>query len=212
MIRKPGHIDFVCATCGTPFFQYNNKDGTPRKYCSYDCYWGAEKEMTSQEVTQEFLKKVLDYDPQTGIFTWKITKRGRGGRVEAGTVAGHHSDRGYITLRLNKKLYLAHRLAWLFVYGNWPSKILDHINLDRANNSIANLREVTPTQNNMNMPVRCDSQTGVKGVQWDRGRWKAQIQCDRKSKYLGRFTTFEAAVAARRAAEEQLFGEYARDE
>lgn len=96
-------------------------------------------------ITQEQLKELLDYDPDTGIFTWKVDRIAIG----AGRKAGWLSPRGYIYITINSRRYLAHRLVWLYAHGFLPSE-LDHINRDASDNRLCNLRVVTGSQNNRN--------------------------------------------------------------
>ena len=115
-------------------------------------------------ITQKELKELLHYDPGTGVFVWKniITAN----QKKNGDVAGGYDDKGYIKIRINYKHYLAHRLAWLYVYGEWPSKHLDHINRNPSDNRISNLREATHLENNKNASKRKDNTSGYKGVNW----------------------------------------------
>ena len=94
---------------------------------------------TAETLTQEYLKSILDYDLDTGIFTWKINKAKR---TKIGDIAGW-SYNGYREIEINDKKYKAHRLAWLYVYGEMPNKLIDHIDGNRSNNKISNLREAT---------------------------------------------------------------------
>jgi hypothetical protein len=130
--------------------------------------------------------------------------------VQVGDVAGSLNRQGYIRIAIDYKYYLAHRLAWLYVYGEWPSGRLDHRDLDRANNRIANLRPATDMQNCANAKRRVDNSTGFKGVSTRQGRYIAQINRDGRRICLGRFDTPEAAHEAYKAAALKHFGEFAR--
>ena len=138
----------------------------------------------------------LDYDPETGIFTWKSSNRFR----VKGADAGSKSERGYISIGIRGKIYKAHRLAWLFVHGVWPTGQIDHIDRDKSNNRIANLRDVGQSINQENrIDPRADNELGVVGVSlWSDGRpgFKAQIKVRGKVLYLGTFQTVEEANAA----------------
>jgi hypothetical protein len=165
------------------------------------------------ELTQERLKQILDYDPKTGVFT----RRGyslRGGRTSsrgAGERAGWHCANGYWMICVDNRDYTAHRLAWLYVYGRFPNGDTDHINHDKIDNRIANLREATRSQNSANRPPPKHNKSGHKGVHFDRakGRWVAYIKKDFKRYHLGRYDTMEEAIAARKDAEHKMFGEFA---
>ena len=126
----------------------------------------------SQEITQQELKRVLHYDPETGIFKW-IVNAGAKGRGRAGDVAGTN-DQGYIKIIIAGKKYRAHRLAFLYMNGNFPKNAVDHIDGNRGNNKWTNLREATVTDNNRNMRLYRRNVTGLHGVQpgyTKRGGW-----------------------------------------
>lgn len=154
-------------------------------------------------ITQKRLKELLDYDPGTGIFTWRV---GRGGKAKAVSFAGTVSNRGYLQIRIDAKRYYAHRLAWLYFHGEFPSNQLDHINRVRSDNRIANLRPATNSENQQNLSKRRDNTSGVIGVSWhkQRGKWVARIRVNGRYIYLGLYETVEAATAARLLAKAKL--------
>lgn len=154
-------------------------------------------------ITQERLKELLDYDPGTGVFTWRI---GRGFRAKAGSVAGRVNKRGYWEVSVDHKRYRSHRLAWLYIYGELPPNQIDHINRIRTDNRISNLRLATIPENNQNQGKRRDNTSGVIGVYWDKknGKWKAQISLNGRVMSLGRYETIEEATTARVAAKAKL--------
>jgi hypothetical protein len=143
-------------------------------------------------VTQERLKELFDYNPETGIFINKV----RRGKCQAGTVAGH-CGQGYFRININKKLYLTHRLAWLYVYGELPEYI-DHINRIPTDNRIANLRVVSKKQNQENKEKQKNNKSGYKGVSWDsqKKKWFSCIQHKYKTIALGRYDNKEDAYMA----------------
>jgi hypothetical protein len=151
----------------------------------------------------------LDYDPETGVFTWIVPKRGR---VMKPLGIGRKTWKGYWRITLNGKDYKAHRLAWLFMTGEWPADQIDHINCDKLDNRWCNLRPANNSQNHMNAGPRSNNSSGVPGVSWDRwkGRWQVRITKDYKNLHIGYFDDFSAARAARVEAEARVFGEYAR--
>jgi hypothetical protein len=151
-------------------------------------------------LTADDVRALLDYDPETGVFTWKAR----------GTVAGCES-RGYLVIRIGRTTQRAHRLAWLLTYGEWPSQI-DHRDGNRSNNAISNLRLASTAQNSQNAKLRADSSTGFKGVSVCNftGRFRAYINVDNKRVHLGRFNTAEEAGEAYKAAALKHFGEFAR--
>ena len=146
-------------------------------------------------LTQARLKELLSYDPDTGEFMW--VRRGRGFRFKCGSVGLG----GYISIRVDKKLYLAHRLAFLYAYGELPEFDIDHINGNKKDNRLVNLRQATRAQNTFNVGVRRNNTSGYKGVSWDKGKGKfaAYAMICGKKKHLGRFDAAEEASAAYKA-------------
>jgi hypothetical protein len=160
--------------------------------------------MASDSLTAERLRELLDYDPETGVFLWKVNRS----IGKAGQVAGGLSKAlGYRTIGIDSRLYYGHRLAWLYVHGRWPEGVIDHINGDRTDNRISNLREVHQRVNVENRrAVRKDSATGLMGVYRDKGTTKLQARITaRKVRYdLGWFDTAEEAHAAYLKAKRKL--------
>lgn len=161
-------------------------------------------------ITQEELKKQLHYDPETGVFTWAIRKH----KVKFGAVAGRTKPKGYVEIRVNLFSYQAHRLAWLYVHGEWPEGLIDHINRNPSDNRIANLRVATYRQNFRNVPVSARSSTGVKGVSphSKSGKYRAAIRIEGKRLWLGLFNTIDEAAAAYEAAAKAHHGEFSHSE
>lgn len=146
-------------------------------------------------LTQDRLKELLDYDEHTGIFTWIVSR----GKCKAGSVAGIIHPSGYILIGVCWKKYLAHRLAWAFAFGEFPSKDLDHKDGNRSNNAISNLREATRSENKQNMHIaRIGNSTGLLGASYDKqkNKYRAQICVNGKRKYIGLFETAKEAHAA----------------
>ena len=138
-------------------------------------------------ITQTELKQQLHYNPDTGIFTRLVAKCRR---FKAGDIAGCLSPNGYILIGINGKLYRAHRLAWLYVYGKFPKDQIDHINGIKSDNRIANLRESTHAENMQNeIKPRSNNTSGYLGVSWDknRGNFVTSISINGKNKHLGYF-------------------------
>lgn len=147
-------------------------------------------------ITIERLKEVLRYDATSGRLTWlrRISPRLRVGG-DAGSIAN-----GYVRITIDGKSYMAHRLAWLYAYGAWPRQYIDHINGNRTDNRLFNLRDVSQTTNALN---RCgpskNNKIGYLGVCWMGGTnnaWTARISCNGKKKHLGYFKTPELAHQA----------------
>lgn len=157
-------------------------------------------------LSREKLLSILDYDPETGVFKWKMHKCSNRIGLEAGT-----NTRGYVQICIGKRGYLAHRLAWLYVYGYWPVGDVDHINTVRHDNRLVNLRVVTKQENNRNVKRKSHNSTGYKGVCfYKENRFIAYITVNYKTKYLGVFDTAEEASAAYAAASQLYHGDYGR--
>lgn len=140
----------------------------------------------------------LDYNPWTGLFKWRASGQ------EAGCINTH----GYRVIRLEGPLYYSHRLAYLMTYGDWPKQEIDHIDGDRSNNRISNLRQATSRQNKANN-VRVNKSTGLRGATKHRNKFMATIKIKGKKTYLGLFDTAEEAHSAYIAAALKEYGEFA---
>lgn len=150
-------------------------------------------------ITQERLKEFLRYDPSTGSFIWLVSRNSRGGVVKIGATASYINKAGYISIRLDKKSYLAHRLAHLYMTGKWPENDMDRIDSVRTNNAWSNLREATRSENMQNQKKpRSNNTTGFLGVHFykERGNYTSKIKVNGKVKHLGYFTTPEEAHGA----------------
>ena len=155
------------------------------------------------ELTQERLKELLHYDPETGIFI-NLTQRGP---IKKSTVAGYNRSDGYIHIQIYRKKYLAHRLAWLYVHGNFPEKYLDHINEVKDDNKLLNLRIATNQENQHNVSKpNISNISGLRGVSWHKRikMWTARIQLNGRRKHLGVFDTAEQASEAYVTAKREL--------
>ena len=169
-------------------------------------------------LTANQLRAVLDYSPHLGVFLWRKREPLRmydrsWNTRSAGTVAGTPTiQRGYIQILLFGRLYLAHRLAFLWMTGKWPEFEADHRDNDPSNNKWANLRDATSSQGSMNTRRRSDNTSGFKGVWFEKRRnhWVADIEANGRKHHLGSFPTAEAAKAARDEAARRLHGEFAR--
>lgn len=164
-------------------------------------------------LTSERLREVLDYNPETGDFTWKETLSVR---AVKGRHAGTSGDRSVVTIRIDKKHHKAHRLVWLYVYGVWPSGMIDHIDGNPANNAIANLRDCTMTENLGNSKKRKNNTSGFKGVTYSIDRkhrhkpWRVALKVAGKRIRTGGFTTPEEAHEKYKELALEHFGEFAR--
>lgn len=147
----------------------------------------------------EVLRTWIQYDLSTGIFIRLKDAH----KYKAGEVAGHAHNRGYVAIGVAGRVFLAHRLAWFYIYGAWPSVHLDHIDGDKTNNRLSNLREVNNSLNRQNVrTAQCNSRSKLLGASWHKGRkkWVAQISYAGTNKYLGYFDSAEAAHQAYLAA------------
>lgn len=159
-------------------------------------------------LTQDRLKEVYEYIPESGLFIRKI----RTFRHKAGEIAGTLLDEGYIQIGIDGKQYRAHRLAFFYMTGEWPTLEVDHINGCRSDNTWNNLREATRIQNCQNKKISKGNTSGYKGVSWDSTlqRFRASIKVAGKGKYLGSYKTAEEASKAYQNAAEELFGDFNR--
>lgn len=160
------------------------------------------KTKTEHFLSQERLKEILDYDPNSGVFTWKVS---RGAVVSVGDKAGSVRPTGHVAIVIDRKPYLAHRLAWFFTHGTWPNGDIEHVDGNYQNNAIANLRDQPVskrhTRRNPTTKTRAysSSKSGYRGVYSFAGKWRAQITINGKIISLGMFDTPEAANEALKA-------------
>lgn len=155
-------------------------------------------------ITQERLKELLNYSPETGLFTWKVNKGSRG---KVGAIAGNKNKiTGYVLIVIDTKSHLAHRLAFLYMAGSLPSIHTDHINGVRDDNKWDNLREVTAEQNHRNRRKHKSNTSGVTGIRWSKAsnKWLAEIRFNYVLRHLGLFTDRFDAICARKSAELRL--------
>ncbi len=148
-------------------------------------------------LTQSRLKELVNYNPQTGVFTWRISRRITSCKINVGDVAGFLTPDGYVYFSVDGRRYAAHRLAWLYMTGSWPSKLIDHEDLDRSNNIFLNLREATRSQNGQNRRMQSNNTSGYKGVYPSGKKFLGRIKNNSgKTVYLGTFKTAEEASLA----------------
>lgn len=161
-------------------------------------------------MNQARLIEKFTYEPDTGLFRFRKSQRG----INAGAIAGHVAKSGYVYLRVDNVPLLAHRAAWIYVYGVIPKGFIDHINHIPSDNRICNLRDCTFAQSAQNMRKSQKSVSGIKGVYWAErinktAPWLVQIRANGKLHYIGYFKTKEEAEQARREAADRLHGEFA---
>lgn len=158
-------------------------------------------------LTAERLREVAEYDPDTGLFRWTKPRK----KITVGSIAGTLSKRGYIDICIDVRVYKAHRLAWLYTYGEWPAALIDHINGDKTDNRLANLRPATKSENGANRTKHESRNTsGYRGVHWDKRsqRWVACIKQNGVGIHIGSFRTPAEASAAHDLRASKVFGEF----
>lgn len=190
VIGHPNKI-FCCVECKE---RYHDRNGPPHI-----------KRALLPDITVEQLHHFMTYWPETGQFIWNV----RCGRATKGTIAGTVQSKGYIYINVLRRIYGAHRLAWLWQYGYLPPMPIDHVNGNRTDNRIANLRLATYSENahySTTRPVPASS--GLRGVHRDGNVWRAKIWKRRKCVSLGGFATKEAAFAAYQTASLKIYGEF----
>lgn len=167
--------------------------------------------MNTDNLTIERLKTLLHYNKVTGVFTWRVSRRGTS---PVGSIAGSvpNSD-GYIQIKIDGVLHKAHRLAWFYVTGIQPASEVDHKNRDRTDNRFRNLRLCDEAQQAWNRSTRSDNTSGMAGVSFkrDTGNWIVRIQKRGIRLYVGEFSSKSEAIAARRRVSATAFGEYSAE-
>jgi len=147
-------------------------------------------------ITQAELQSIYNYNKLTGNFT-----RLKKGKFPIGSIVGTVNKKGYIRLHIKGRAYLAHRLAWLYEYGKFPNDCIDHIDGNKKNNKMCNLRDVCIADNQKNQPLHTRNKSGTAGVIWERNRWKVGIGVNGKTKFIGTYINKEDAIEARLSAE-----------
>lgn len=168
-------------------------------------------------LTASDVRDLLEYNSETGKLVWKerrglIGKRSAWNARYAGTETCVTDNKGYICVQIYKKKYRGHRIAWLHHYGAWPTLDIDHINGNKTDNRIDNLREATVAQNGHNVGLTSRNSSGARGVFWHAcaKKWQSGICINGQEIYLGLFTDFDEAVRVRRNAEIKYYGEFSR--
>lgn len=160
-------------------------------------------------LTQEKLKELLEYNPETGVFTWKKTINSR---AMKGYLAGTFDNEGYIVIRINGKAYKSHRLAFLYMLGKFPENLVDHINTIKCDNRWRNLREADGKENQWNSVLRKFNTSSIKNVCWhyDNEKWNVSIKVNGKYAINKYFDSLELAELVAEEARELYHGKFAR--
>lgn len=153
----------------------------------------------SPEEVLSWISELLEYKSSQGQFIWKVF---RAGNAKIGDIAGSINSQGYIHIKLKGITFKVHRLVWLMEHKEWPKGFIDHLDQNKTNNHISNLRDVDKSTNNFNIKVKENNTSGHPGVYWyaASGKWRAQIGGSKNRKYLGTFNTLEEAITARELA------------
>lgn len=151
------------------------------------------------DISLDKLKELFEYQEDTGYFVSKVSR----GKVKKGQIMLSKKNTGHIRIIISGKHYLAHRLAWFYVHGEWPKHDIDHIDHDPSNNRIENLRDVSRKENLRNASISKRNRSGVTGVTWSKqhSKWEAKIQGDGKRIFIGLFSNLDDAAKARKDAE-----------
>jgi len=151
------------------------------------------------ELSKEYLNYLFCYDGATGVLTRKVS---RSNSVKIDGEVGCMGRDGYLRVRVDKDLYLVHRVIWVLFYGQQPKGQVDHINGDPKDNSILNLRDTTPTVNSRNTKMKSNNKSGVSGVFWRpcRSKFIVSIYANGKSNALGSYDNLLDAACARFSA------------
>lgn len=202
ILETEGKFKAICeCQCGNHFIVKNKYDArkSPIGHLCSECKSFISK---AKKVSKEFLRQAFVYNELTGDLTYKVDNS----LGKAGAIATAAHSAGYLTTRINGKDYLAHRVIWLYMTGDWPDQI-DHINHNRADNAWSNLRDVTDKVNHQNESLSTNSTTKVLGVSLIKatGKYRAYIMINRKQLHLGVFDTVEEAQLARQKAN-KLYG------
>lgn len=157
-------------------------------------------------LTQEYLKSILDYNPETGVFTWLVNR----GSIRIGHLAGCFDSKGYLIIKIDQRNYKGHRLVWLYMNGKWPENDIDHIDRNSGNNKWSNLREATRSQNNVNSgKVIGELPKWVRKS--SKNTYQAVISINGKLKHLGNFYCPTKAHLVAKSKMKELYGEYVKD-
>jgi hypothetical protein len=156
------------------------------------------------DLTQEYVQEILHYFPETGELRWRF---GNGRNVKPWQLAGSINGHGHRTIKINGKSMQAHRIIWLYVYGHFPSNVVDHKNRNASDNRLNNLRNVSQKDNAQNIALPKHNKSGHIGVSWVKthNSWTVYVKVDGKNKWLGYYKDLKQAVTARKAGEHKYY-------
>ena len=163
------------------------------------------------KLIQKLLKKHLRYDRNTGVFVWRISNYGRNaGGISVGDIAGCENVVGYIVIRVFNRLYLAHRLAWLYCHGSFPISNIDHKNQIKSDNRILNLRLASKSQNAMNSKIPANNTSGYRGVSYHKQteKWRARLTVNGREKIIGYYGSPLKASEEYKKYAQHYYGEF----
>lgn len=154
--------------------------------------------MAKTDITAQYLRDILNYDQDTGIFRWSKQRP----RIKVGDIAGTPAAKGHVAIKIDGSSYKAHRLAWLYMTGTWPKDQIDHINRIPDDNRYSNLCECNTAENCQNQGLRKNNTSGYQGVSFHKrsGEWRAMININGRATVIGSFADAETAGAAYMAA------------
>lgn len=207
-----GRLAWMYVHGAAPNGQIRHINGDPTDNRIANLKSRVEQDARPEDISLEQLREELHYDPADGQFYWK-KPRGGPKRIDSDGVenrAGSKRGDGYVSISALGFKYLAHRLAWFYVHGVWPENIIDHINNDRTDNRIENLREAS--ENSRNQGLRSDNTSGFRGVSFSKehGKWVARIVHNYRQHVLGYFDVKEDAIAAYNRQADEFHGAFAR--
>ena len=155
-------------------------------------------------IDQDTVKKLFYYDAESGMLIWR---NGNGRNVKPWQEVKSKNGSGYYAVKINNKSYTAHRIAWLYTYGQFPTEDIDHKNRNRNDNHLCNLRQVSRTDNCQNISAPSHNKSGHIGVSWIKSHnaWTVYIKVNKKNKWLGYYKNLADAVAARKAGEDRYY-------
>lgn len=159
----------------------------------------------NNSITQEELKAQFNYDQETGLFTRIKVMSRFNTKSKVGDVANYVHNDGYITIVINRIGYRAHRLAWLYIHGEFPKEQIDHINRITTDNRIVNLREATMVENQRNQGIQKNNTSGILGVYWHKRHKRWIAKC---IKHIGSYKTIEEATDAYNKVAKSIYGEF----